>query len=104
MSERELDVPVDEGGQGLLGRAGGGRALPSLGQQPLADADERLGEDVVLAGEVLVEGRARDAARAADVVHRDAVEPALGEQGGGGVEDLLAPGGGHRSSLEVNNY
>ena len=99
VAQGELDVPGDQRVEGGLGVGGARRALASLRQEPLADRDERLGQDVVLAGEVLVERRAGDAARAADVVHRDAVEPALGEQGRGGVEDLLAAGHGHRSSL-----
>ena len=41
---------------------------------------------------MLVERRAGDAARRPEVGHRDAVEPARGEQVGRGGQDLLAPG------------
>ncbi len=77
------------------GVGGGLRALPADGQQLLADVDEHLGEHGVLGREVLVERRAGDPARRAELDDRDAVEAALGEQGRGGAEDLLATGGGH---------
>jgi hypothetical protein len=41
-----------------------------------------------------VQTRPRDADSGADVVHRHAVEAVAGEQSGGGVEDLRAPGPG----------
>lgn len=64
-----------------------------LGQQPLADADEQLGEHRVLAGEVPVEAGAADSDGGAYLVDADAVEAALGEEAGGLLEDLLAAGG-----------
>ena len=63
--------------------------LLTLGQQPLADVDEHLGQHRVLGVEVLVERRAADAHGLADVADGDAVEAALGEQPRGRVEDLV---------------
>lgn len=93
--EREVDVAVDEGGQdqGRIAR----RLLhpaPAAGQQPLADADEQLGEHRVLAGEVAVEAGAADAHGGPYLVDADAVESARGEKAGGLAEDLLATGRG----------
>jgi hypothetical protein len=96
--QREVDVPVDERVE-RLGRVRR-RCDPgfALLEQPLADVGERRRQQVALAGEVLVDGRPGDAAGPADVVHGGTVEAALGEQRGGGVEDLLPPVG-HGGSL-----
>lgn len=96
--EREVDVPVDEGGQDPLRGARRLRhAVAAAGQQPLADADEQLGQHGVLAREVPVQAGAADAHRGAYLVDADTVESARGEEAGGLTEDLLATGGGGRS-------
>ncbi len=95
--EGEVDVALDERVQERLGGPALGGVLgdPQLpaGQQPLADADEQLGEHRVLAGEVPVEAGAADPDGGAYLVDADAVEAALGEEAGGLLEDLLAAGG-----------
>ena len=102
--ERELDVPVDEGAHGGHGVGRLGRTLPADRQQLLADRDQHLGQDGVLAGEVLVEPRARDADGGAEVGDRYPVEAAGGEELGRSLEDLLATAGrraAHRAKVSV---
>jgi hypothetical protein len=88
----EVGVPLDEGAQRLLGRGGRRDALPADAEELLADLDEHLLQQRVLGGEVLVQGRPRDAARCAELGDGDAVEPLLGEERRGGVHQLCPPG------------
>ena len=67
--------------------AGGRRSFLALGAEPLEQPDV----DVLATAEVVVHEPAGDAGGARDVLDRDLVVGALGEQHVGGVEDLLAP-------------
>ena len=64
MPEGEVDVPGDQGFEFFVIGSTRRRAAPALGQQAFADRDQCLGEDIVLAREVLVDGRPGDPARA----------------------------------------
>ncbi len=89
--QRELHVPADECLQHRV-RTCCRRLVSSaltLRQQPFADADQHLAEQCLLAGEVLVEGGARDTQGSAEVIDRDAVKAALGELGRGHRQDLF---------------
>ena len=88
--QREVDVPVDQGGQRSLGVGRLGDPAPALPEQLLADRDQHLGEHRLLRREVLVERRPGDPARRAEVGDRDAVVAALGEQLRRRGEDLVA--------------
>jgi hypothetical protein len=67
----------------------------ALGAEPLEQRDV----DVVAAAEVVVHEPAGDAGGARDVLDRDLVVGALGEQRVGGVEDLFAPLGGVEAAV-----
>ena len=103
----ELDVPVDERRSAVRGSPASATRSRPTAEQLLADRDQHLGQDGVLGREVLVERRAGDAARGAEVGDRDPVEATLGEQLGGGGQDLLAAGhglGAHRPRLALVNW
>jgi hypothetical protein len=55
-----------------------------------AESFEQADVDVVATAEVVVHEPARDASRVGDVLDRDLIVGALGEQRVGGVEDLVA--------------
>ena len=78
---------VECGGRVVAGRVHDG---PTAGEQSLADADEQRGQHRLLAGEVAVDGRPADADRRAEVLDRDAVEAAVGEQPRGGRQQRVA--------------
>ena len=75
--------------------AGVGRAaredLPAAREQPLARVDEQLGEDGILAREMLVERRPRHADRLTEFGRRHRREPALREECGRLLEQKGAP-------------
>ena len=69
--------------------AAGGHDLASTVEQVLADVDQHLAEQRLLATEVVVQRRAADAGGVADVVDRDVGEAVGGEQLGGDRQQLL---------------
>ena len=75
-------------------------ALGAAGEQRLADPQQHLGQHRVLAGEVPVDRRAGDADRGTDVVDPDGPGAALGEELGGGPEDLVPAGGALRVGVQ----
>ena len=95
----ELHVELDQRGERLR------RVLRSLGatppsvQQPLAHADQQLGEDVLLRAEVAVERGPGHACRGAEVVDGDPVEATGREQLRGTPEDLLPAAPGTRGAI-----
>ena len=64
---------------------------PTAHEQRVQRLVEQRPEDLVLAAEVAVDGRAGDAGALADLVDADGVEPALVEQPLRGLEDLAVP-------------
>ena len=66
---------------------GGAQLFLAHGAEPLEQRDV----DLLAAAEVVVHEPAGDAGGARDVLDRDLVVAALGEQRVGGVEDLVAP-------------
>ncbi len=90
LAQREADVPAQQRVQRRRGVGGGLRQAAARGVQPLADVEQHLRQDGVLAGEVPVDARAGHAHGRPDVVDGDAVIAALGEQRGRGGQDLAA--------------
>ena len=88
----EVEEAVEAGGELL----GGGEVGVGRGQlrQLLLAALEGGDEEVLLGREVVVEQALGDAGGAGDLLDRDLVVGALGEQAGAGGEQLLAPGVG----------
>ena len=84
-------------GHARAGAAAHGRRelFLALGAEPLEQRDV----DVVATAEVVVHEPAGDAGGAGDVLDRDLVVGALGEQRVGGVEDLFAPLGGIEAAV-----
>jgi hypothetical protein len=80
IAEGELDMPAQQ----RLQRIGRARrfsdAPPSLGEQPVADVEQHLGEQRLLASEMPVERGAGQADGAAEVADRHAVIPPPGEE------------------------
>ena len=87
VAEREVGVERDErrGAPRRRPRTASTTARASVEQVP-ADADQQRGEHRLLAGEVPVDGRPADADGGAEVFDRHAVEAAVGEERGGGLE------------------
>ena len=85
----ELHVELDQRGERLRRVLRPLGATPPSVQQPLAHADEQLGEDVLLRAEVAVERGPGHARRGAEVVDGDPVEATGREQLRGTPEDLL---------------
>jgi hypothetical protein len=94
--QRADRAPVDgERGDGTQQRAqlfgrGAGAGQRTLGDQAerVHPGQQHVGEDVLLAPEVPVDGGAGDACGAGDVVDADLVVPILAEQLGGSVGEL----------------
>ena len=85
--------PVEPARHGV-GQAGAGAAAHGRRELFLAHGAEPLEQrdvDLLAAAEVVVHEPARDAGGAGDVLDRDLVVGALGEQRVGRVEDLFAP-------------
>ena len=74
---------------------GGGSCSSRMGAEPLEQRDV----DLLAAAEVVVHEPPGDAGGARDVLDRDLVVAALGEQLVGRVEDLLAPPGGCEAAV-----
>ena len=73
----------------LAGTAGAHLGQASV-EQPLARPHQQFGQDGLLAGEIAIDRRPADADRGAQVLDRDRVEPTIGEEPSGGIEELLA--------------
>ncbi|CDZ89144.1 hypothetical protein RHRU231_450311 [Rhodococcus ruber] len=91
--EREVEVEVHQAVERAPGIVGVVDHVGAAGQQATADVDQQLDEQRVLVGEVPVDGGAADAHRCPEVLESYAVEPALGDEARGGLEQLPSPVG-----------
>jgi hypothetical protein len=104
----ERGVPGDESVKGGVGVGGGRDTAGSLVVQPVADVEQHLRQDRVLAAEVPVEGGSREAHGRAEVSDGHSSESAHGKEFRSGRQDLRAPvlgispcwGLGHGPSLD----
>lgn len=90
MSQREVNVPINQGLDRLGSVDRGGDPMLTFGEQHLADRDQHRGEHRVLGLEMLVERRPTDSAGPAEIADRDTMEAPRGEEFGRGLEDLFS--------------
>jgi hypothetical protein len=68
------------------------RVLLNAHGELLDPVDQGGGQEMVLAGEVAVDGAHRHIGAGGDIAHLHGVVPAIEAEGHGGVDDPLAPG------------